>query len=54
MADCASIIFEIITAKMHNFLHEHCRGIISKLKHFLENKFIKVVNMVYFLSTEIN
>ena len=52
MGDCASIIFGIIRVKMHNFLHEHCRGIINKLKKV--NKFIKVVNMVYFPAAEIN
>ena len=30
LADCASIIFGIIGAKKHNFLNEHCHGIISK------------------------
>ena len=38
---------------MHNFLHEHCRGIINKLKHFLVNKFIKFSKYDVF-STEIN
>ena len=30
LVDCASIIFGIIGAKKHNFLNEHCHGIISK------------------------
>ena len=30
LADCACIIFGIIGAKKHNFLNEHCYGIISK------------------------
>ena len=30
LADCASIIFGINGAKKHNFLNEHCHGIISK------------------------
>ena len=53
MADCASMIFGKIGAKKHNFLNEHCHGIISKFQHFLEHKFIKVSKYGVF-STEIN
>ena len=53
LADCASIIFGIVGAKKHNFLNEHCHGILSKFLHFLEHKFIKFSKYGVF-STEMN
>ena len=38
----ASTIFGITAATKHDFLNEHCHGIISKFWHLLELEFIKV------------